>query len=54
MLETRPNLYDLAQHHLVARKGERVDSRSTAEVSFGLSDCDYSVDRVEGLLSDLL
>lgn len=54
MGQIRPNLYDLAVLHREARGAQAVEAREQAELTFGLTGCDYSVDRVEKLLSELL
>ena len=54
MLKTRPNLLALAEYHLRGRGASACENRQEADITFGLEGCDYSVQRMEGILSDLL
>jgi hypothetical protein len=54
MGQTQPNLYDLALLHQRARGATLTQNRAEADLTVGLSGCDYSADRVEQILSELL
>ena len=54
MIETRPNMFDLATFHRDARGAESTEDRDQADITFGLSDCDYNVNEFERILSELL
>ncbi len=54
MIETRPNMFDLATFHRDARGAESTEDRDQADITFGLSDCDYNVYEIERILSELL
>jgi stress response protein SCP2 len=51
--DTRPNLYDLAMSHASAR-GTLVEDKEDADVTFGLTDCDYNASDLEKILDELL
>ena len=51
---TRPSMLQLAELHLEARGGLRVDEREDADVTFGVRDCTYSATDTATILSELL
>jgi len=51
---TRPSMLQLAELHLEARGGARVDDRDESEVTFGVRDCTYSAADTATILSELL
>ena len=53
-LETRPNLFALIDWNVRARGATLVSDRSQADLTFGVHDCDYNVDDMERILSELL
>ncbi|MBT9587279.1 TerD family protein [bacterium] len=54
MGKMQPNLYELADWHLRARGATAVKERELADLTFGLTGCDFSADRVEQVLAELL
>ena len=54
MIDSRPNLYQLAKHNAAGRKGELVESKEDADVTIGVSDCNYNAQDVEKILSELI
>jgi hypothetical protein len=51
---TRPTMAQLAKHHVHARGGKAVDSRSQADITMGVRDCTYNATDVGQILSELL
>ena len=54
MVDTRPNLYDLALHHVRGRNGEVVNAREEADMTIGFGGCDLNALQIETVLSELL
>lgn len=55
MIDTRPNVHDLAHCHTLARKATLTQERTEADVTFGVdADCTYNVMDVQTILSELL
>ena len=54
MRDTRPNMFELARHHAVARGAELVNCASEADLVFGFEGADYDATDVAGVLSGLI
>lgn len=54
MIETRPNMFDLVQHHMEGSKANLVEEKSEAELTYGIEDCNFNVTNVEEILSEML
>jgi len=54
MLKTRPTMSDLVQLHILARGARRVDLPEQADLIFGVEQGDFSMNRLEQTLSQLL
>ena len=54
MIQTRPNLFDLATHHAKARGGTIVHDRSEADVAFGVDEGDFKASDISKWLSEML
>ncbi len=54
MVDTRPNMFHLASFHRDARGAEATEDRDQADITFGLSNCDYNANEFERILSELL
>lgn len=54
MMDTRPNLYDLAVHHVRGRNGVLCVDRDQADMTIGFDGCDLNVLQIETVLSELL
>ncbi|MEN7551576.1 TerD family protein [Rapidithrix thailandica] len=54
MYDTRPNMLALARYHSVGRNAAITEEKSEADITFGLSDCDYNVSDIELILNELL
>jgi len=52
--ETRPTLSDLAVRHAAARGARLTGEREAAELTFGVTGCDYNAGDVGRILSELL
>jgi len=53
-IDTKPNMLDLVRYHIQSRNAFVVANKEGADITFGLDDCDYSVDKPEIILSGLL
>jgi len=51
---TRPTLADLAARHVAARGAALTDDRAAADLTFGVSGCDYDAGDVGRILTELL
>lgn len=54
MTETKPNIFALAKYHAMARGAEQVESREDADLTIGISDCDFNATKIESVLSEFL
>lgn len=54
MVDTRPNLLDLARHHVRGRGATEVDDVAAADIRFGIGRGDYDALALERVLADLL
>ena len=54
MLNTRPQMLALAEYHLRARGGIRVESADAADITIGVRDCDFNALQVAQVLEELL
>lgn len=54
MVNTRPNMYDLVSRRLEAGNAQFVDNKEEADITYGIENCDFTVDRVEEILSNML
>lgn len=54
LTETRPTMGTLVGLHLEARGAERAENKEDADITFGISDCDYNAGDVEVVLSELI
>lgn len=54
MVDTKPNMLDLITYRMKSSGIEIVENKEDATATYGITDCDYSVDRVDEVLSELL
>jgi hypothetical protein len=54
MVDTKPNMHDLISYHVEFSNAELVENKEDATVTYGITDCTHSVDRVDEILSELL
>lgn len=54
MNDTKPNMLDLIKYHINASNAEIVENKEDATISYGITGCTHSVDRVDEILSELL
>lgn len=50
----RPTMADLARLHAEARGGELTEEREDADITFGITNCDFNAGDIETVLSELL
>ena len=54
MYDTKPNMLDLVTYRIAGSNAEIVATKADADVTYGVEDCTYSVDRVDEILAELL
>ena len=54
MYDTKPNMLDLVTYRIAGSNAEIVADKSEADITYGVEDCTYSVDRVDEILAELL
>ncbi|MCP3926407.1 MAG: TerD family protein [Desulfobacterales bacterium] len=54
MIDTRPNMFDLAHRNIKGRCAVLVENKDEADITFGIKDCDYNVSNIETVLSELI
>jgi len=54
MIDTKPNMSDLATFHAKGRKAAVVSDKEDADITFGIQDCDYNVGDTALVLDELL
>ncbi len=52
--KTKPNIYDLAKYHAVAKDLKMVEDKEKADIIFDVKDWDYNIKNSEKILSELL
>ena len=54
MVDTKPNMLDLITYQVNASNAELVENKEDATVTYGITECTHSVDRVDEILAELL
>jgi len=54
MVDTKPNMHDLISYHVEFSNAELVENKEDATITYGITECTHSVDRVDEILSELL
>lgn len=54
MVETKPNIFDLARYNVLGRGATMAESSENADLTIGVSDCDFNATKIEQILSELL
>jgi stress response protein SCP2 len=54
MIDTKPNMLDLITYQVKASNAEIVETKEEATVTYGITECTHSVDRVDEILADLI
>lgn len=53
-VETKPNVYDLANFNVIARGAKSVENREEADYTVGITGCDLNATEVESILAELV
>ncbi|MFW9952342.1 MAG: TerD family protein, partial [Candidatus Thorarchaeota archaeon] len=54
MVDTKPNMLDLIKYQVEASNAELVENKEDATITYGITECTHSVDRVDEILAELL
>ena len=54
MVDTKPNMLDLITYQVNASNAELVEDKEEATITYGITECTHSVDRVDEILAELL
>lgn len=54
MVNTKPNMFDLIYYRLSNANVELVSDKNDADFTYGVNDCDLSIDRVDEILANFL
>jgi len=54
MNKTRPNMHSLAHYNAIGRSGNIVEDKEHADITIGVSDCDYNVGEIDKILEELI
>ena len=54
MVDTKPNMFDLITYQVNASNATLVETKEEATITYGITGCTHSVDRVDEILSELI
>jgi len=54
MVDTKPNMLDLITYQVNASNATLVETKEEATITYGITGCTHSVDRVDEILAELI